>query len=238
MEFTTGNLAAKDDFNADGKTDILLRHDNGTIALWTMNGTQKAADQVVSPLGNDWHIAATDDFNGDGKSDILLRHDNGTVALWTMNGAQKAAESTCRRLAMTGTSPTDDFFGDGASTPCCATGQRHDAAHHGWAQKAADQIVSAPGNDWYIAGTDDFNGDGKADILLRHDNGTVALWTMNGAQKAADQVVSAIGNDWHLEIGTGDFNADGKAVTSCGATTTDRRDSGDERWSKTCRPSG
>jgi hypothetical protein len=30
-----------------------------------------------------------------------------------------------------------------------------------------------------------FNGDNKAEILWRHDNGAFALWTMNGAQKIA-----------------------------------------------------
>jgi hypothetical protein len=48
----------------DGKTDLLLRHDNGTVALWTMNGAQKVADQVVAPLGNDWHIATNSRAGG------------------------------------------------------------------------------------------------------------------------------------------------------------------------------
>ena len=30
-------------------------------------------------------------------------------------------------------------------------------------------LVGTPGNDWQIAGTGDFNGDGKSDILWRHD---------------------------------------------------------------------
>ena len=41
-------------------------------------------------------------------------------------------------------------------------------------------LVGTPGNDWQIAGTGDFNGDGKSDILWRQISGAVAIWLMNG----------------------------------------------------------
>jgi VCBS repeat-containing protein len=199
------------DLNHDGNGDLLWRHTSGAVAAWLLNGPQKAADQVVSSIGNDWHVTAKDDFNGDGKTDILLRHDDGTVALWTMNGTQKAADQIVSPLGNDWhIAATDDFNGDGKADILL----RHDNGTVAlWtmngAQKVADQIVSSLGNDWHIAATDDFNGDGKSDILLRHDNGTIALWTMNGAQKVADQVIGPISNDWHV-LATADFNGDGK----------------------------
>ena len=33
---------------------------------------------------------------------------------------------------------------------------------------------------WHIVGTDDYNGDGKSDILWRNDSGAVGVWFMNG----------------------------------------------------------
>src|SRR5437763_969275 len=40
---------------------------------------------------------------------------------------------------------------------------------------------------WSIAGTADFNGDGRGDILWRNIDGTVAIWLMNGATGAAER---------------------------------------------------
>jgi glucose/arabinose dehydrogenase len=199
------------DFTHDAKTDILWRHDSGSVALWTMNGAQKAADQVVSQMGNDWHVLAAADLSGDGRPDILWRHDVGAVALWTMNGAQKVADQVVSNMGNDWhVVETADFNGDGKADILW----RHDSGAVAlWtmngAQKAADQVVSPMGNDWHPAATADFNGDGKADILWRHDSGAVALWTMNGAQKVADQVVSAMDNSWQI-ADTADFNGDGK----------------------------
>ena len=204
-------VATPADFGHDGKADLLWRNEFGAVALWTMNGGQKAADQSVSSIGNDWNFANTADFNADSKPDILWRHDTGAVAVWTMNGAQKVADQVVSNMGNDWhLENAADFNGDGKADILW----RHDNGTIAlWTmnggQKAADQIVQPMGNDWHLAATEDFNGDGKADILWRHDNGTIAVWTMNGAQKVADQVVSAMDNSWKI-ADTADFNGDGK----------------------------
>ncbi len=37
-----------------------------------------------------------------------------------------------------------------------------------------------PGPTWHVKAAADFNGDGKADILWQNDNGTPAIWLMDG----------------------------------------------------------
>ena len=41
--------------------------------------------------------------------------------------------------------------------------------------------LANPGPSWHVAGTGDFNGDGKADILWQNSDGTPVIWLMNGA---------------------------------------------------------
>ena len=77
----TGN-----DFNGDGKSDILWQNDNGSPAIWTMDGTNITGGAVLPNPGPTWHVEAAADVNGDGKSDILWQNDNGQPAIWTMDG--------------------------------------------------------------------------------------------------------------------------------------------------------
>ena len=78
-----------------------------------------------------------------------------------------------------------------------------------WATGAALDLGTAE-SDWQIAGTGDFNGDGKSDILWRHISGAVAIWLMNGFNIQSNGLVGTPGNGWQI-AGTGDFNGDGKS---------------------------
>jgi hypothetical protein len=68
-------------------------------------------------------------------------------------------------------------------------------------------------NSWHVATTGDFNGDGRADILWRNDNGAIFdfLGTGNGGFTSnGDNSSVAIDNSWHV-ASVGDFNGDGRA---------------------------
>ena len=94
-------LAAASDFNGDGKSDILWQNDDGTPAIWEMNGTTTINSATLANPGPSWHIKSTGDFNGDSKSDIFWQNDNGVAAIWEMNGTTTINSAT---LANPGTS--------------------------------------------------------------------------------------------------------------------------------------
>jgi VCBS repeat-containing protein len=228
------------DFDGDGKSDLLWRTDSGALAIWEMDGTHiQAADYTrigatsVAAPGADWHVLGAADFDGDGKSDLLWRTDSGALAIWEMNGSQiKGADYTKLGSANVGAPGpdwhivgTDDFDGDGKSDLLWQTDSGALAIWemNGTQVKAADYLkiggsdVGAPGHDWHVIGTGDFDGDGKSDLLWQTDSGALAIWEMNGTQiKAADYIklehanIGVPGPDWHFAA-TSDYNGDGKS---------------------------
>jgi hypothetical protein len=222
------HVVVSGDFDADGKADLLWRTDGGALAIWEMNGTQiKTADYIkqgsatVGAPGADWHLLGADDFDGDGKGDLLWRTDSGALAIWEMNGTQiKAADYLKQGSTVVGTPGADwhiagtgDFDGDGHSDILWRTNSGALAIWemNGTQIKAADYIrmgpgtVGAPGPDWHIYATGDFDGDGHDDLLWKTDGGALAVWKMNGTQiTAADYLkigsanVGAPGADWTI----------------------------------------
>ena len=75
---------AHNDFNGDGKSDVLWRADDGTMTNWLgqSNGSLAYNAASYSTVATSWHIAGTGDFNGDGRADILWRADDGTMTNW------------------------------------------------------------------------------------------------------------------------------------------------------------
>ena len=94
------SVAGVGDFDGDGRSDVLWRSAGGSVAIWTMNGSEITSSnfiisqgQVVSPDAS-WHVVEVGDFNGDGKADILWRNDSGALSEWLMNGSQIASSLT------------------------------------------------------------------------------------------------------------------------------------------------
>ena len=211
------------DFNGDGRSDILWRHDNGDLTEWlgTASGgfTDNGAN-AFSSVSTDWSVAGIGDFNGDNRDDILWRHDNGYLTEWlgtasggfTDNGANAfSSVSTDWSVAGIG-----DFNGDNRDDILW----RHDngyltewlgTASGGFTDNGANAFSSVS-TDWSVAGIGDFNGDNRDDILWRHDNGYLTEWlgtasggfTDNGAN-----AFSSVSTDWSV-AGIGDFNGDNR----------------------------
>ncbi len=71
--------------------------------------------------------------------------------------------------------------------------------------------VVAPDGSWSVAGISDFDGDGRADVLWRDTDGTLADWTMSGAVISSSAIVTSAGAavrpdaSWNI-AGVGDFD--------------------------------
>ncbi|WP_235355233.1 FG-GAP-like repeat-containing protein [Aliterella atlantica] len=179
------------DFNSDGKTDILWRHNSGYVSVWFMNGANLISSAALNPsrvTDTNWKPVGTGDFNNDGKTDILWRHDSGYVSVWFMNGANLISSAALNpgRVTDIAWKPvgTGDFNNDGTTDILW----RHDSGYLSvWFMNGANLISGSLLNPsrvadtaWKPVGTGDFNNDGKTDILWRRDDGYVSVWFMDG----------------------------------------------------------
>jgi hypothetical protein len=75
------------DFNGDGFSDILFRHEGGAVpgqvSIWYLQHAMVLKETYPGGTdpGNVWAIEGIGDFNGDGRDDILWRKNDATLAL-------------------------------------------------------------------------------------------------------------------------------------------------------------
>ena len=84
-----------DDFNGDGKNDLLWHNQStGSLYVWFLGGTNGVVQQSTAFLtpgavaNTQWQVAEVADFNADGKSDVLWHHQaSGSLYVWYLGGA-------------------------------------------------------------------------------------------------------------------------------------------------------
>ena len=215
----------RNDFNGDGRSDILWRNSDGQMSNWLgqANGgfVQNNANAAgVVPIA--WAIAGTGDFNGDGRDDILWRNSDGQLSNWLATASGGYTPNNANAAAVVPTSwqvvGTGDFNGDGRddilwrnSDGTVSNWLANSNGLGGFIANDANAARFAP-TSWTVVGTGDFNGDGRDDILWRNSNGQLSNWLgqANGGFVLNDAVaLTQVDTAWKV-VGTGDFNGDGR----------------------------
>jgi hypothetical protein len=212
----------RNDFDGDGRSDILWRKADGTVANWlgdedggfTVNATSEIASS------NYWQIAGTGDFNDDGYDDVLWRGENGEIGTWQANAdgafsynaiAGIVAASADWQIVGVG-----DFDDDGRDdilwrNSVGDVGTWLGTMGGGFSYNSAAGTM-ASSYLWHVVGVGDFNGDGHDDILWRSDSGEIGNWlgTANGGFTRNVANVVTVSTDWHV-VAVGDYDGDGRA---------------------------
>ena len=237
---TVITATVKKDFNGDGQEDILWRYYGegpyqGLNVAWLMNPVAP----VPAPL-----LAASDVAQGRSlltgePTGVLYRAERGGAEPPAADprGPLTSVVTGERTLAVDPKhimrDPLDHRRGHSKSAVERAGGKnqatrlvRKDAASaaaldDGTAKIAALQPATEvvfsqiPDTGWEIAGTGDFNGDAKTDILWRYYGmgpyqGLNDIWFMDGTTFIGESVFSQIADlNWRI-VGTRDFNGDGQ----------------------------
>lgn len=223
VQFTLQVRDVANDFNGDGRSDVLWHSSTGRVTDWlgrANGGFIGNFANVDGQAGTDWHIVGTGDFNGDTRDDILWRNDDGSVTDWLGQSNGGFVSNFANAFGQVDNSwqvaGSGDFNGDG----------RDDVLWHSntgrvtnWLGQTNGGFIGNFGNadgqagtDWHIVGVGDFNGDGRDDILWRNDDGSVTDWLAQPNGGFASNFANAFGqvdNTWQI-VGVGDFNGDGR----------------------------
>lgn len=222
LTITGVSRASKGDLNGDGQPDILFQDANGFLGTWFMNGLNLTSGGFLQPnnVGDvGYRVVGMGDFNRDGKEDILFQHTDGTLAVWYMNGTSLASASYLDprntgdknwRVVCAG-----DLNADGKPDLIL---QHTDGSPAVWYMDGIKLNSGAlfsprsPGDArWRVVGLGDFNADNRQDLVFQHDDGTLAVWFLNGATLTQSSLFSATspGAGWRA-VGVADRNQDGK----------------------------
>ncbi|MFE5835660.1 FG-GAP-like repeat-containing protein [Arthrobacter sp. NPDC056493] len=207
------------DFNGDGRADIVSRDSTGTLWLYRGNGT--GGFLARTKVGTGWNsmtsIISAGDFNNDRKADIIARSSTGLLYLYKGNGLGGFSGRTQIGIgwnSFTSLSAGGDFNGDRKPDLVARDAAGGLFAYLGVGNGGLSGRIQI-GSSWNTQNTilpTDFNGDAKTDIVSRDAAGSLWLYRGDGAGGFLARV--QIGAGWggfSSLVAPGDFTGDGRA---------------------------
>lgn len=202
-------ITSVDDFNRDGKPDILWRNFSTTaLTVWLMNGTALSSTaSIAAPPDLNWELGDTGDFNSDGNTDIVWHNKvNGTNVVWLMTGTTKIGTASVQAVSdlnwhIVG---TGDFNNDNSVDIVWrnyATGADVIWLMRGTVLELSVSLTTVTDKNWFISGTGDYNSDGRVDILWRnYATGANTIWIMDGPDYSSSVSTTSVPDlKWYSE---------------------------------------
>ena len=198
------------DIDGNGLSDIILVHDAGFAGTWLSTGDPSAikAWGDLSNIGKGISMLGTGNVyaSADAGNDVFFT-DGSAVGAWIVEDNKVTGYKTVTTLSKTSkVLGLGDFDGDNI-TDVLLTSTKGDIGctygnGEGW------HYFKSLGDEWNVAAIGDLNGDGRDDMVLRHDAGFAGTWLAqaDGSVKWAN--LDTLDSDTEI-LGTGDFNGDG-----------------------------
>jgi PQQ-like domain len=201
---STPGSGVTDDFNNDGKADLLLENTaTGKRAIWYLSDGIFQSSSALPTVGPQWHIAGSTDFLGNGQASLILENtstgqhivwilENGiyasTIALptipnqWHVSGIAGPAGNSRKNVVLENT----------------VTGQ-----HIVWVldNGAYSFTVALPtvGPQWHITGVADAPTDNQAHVILENTiTGHHVLWILTNGFYSFTLALPAVSPQWRV----------------------------------------
>ncbi|WP_172967822.1 FG-GAP-like repeat-containing protein [Micromonospora sp. WMMA2032] len=226
-----GGRSSRDDFDADGKNDIIARTaSTKNMHLFAGDGSGGFLPDTGTVFGNNWYgydtIFSPGDWNGDTKPDIIARNAS------TKNMHLFAGNGSGGFLPDTGTVFGNNWYGydtifspgdwNGDTKPDIIARNASTKNMHLFAGNGSGGFLpdtgTVFGNNWYgydtIFSPGDWNGDTKPDIIARNaSTKNMHLFAGNGSGGFLPDTGTVFGNNWYgydTIFSPGDWNGDTK----------------------------
>jgi len=226
-------MFAHGDFDGDGKADLICRHPDNKLYIYSgdgLGGFKSSAAMGTLNLANADSLFSPGDFDGDAKADIIFRNTVDThLYLVKGNGAGGYLTGSTDPIGWYWGSASlifspGDFSGDGKPDVLYRGADTHLYMVRGngsgsWLTGASEAVGWYWGDMDQLFSPGDFNGDGKADVVYRRTSDThLYMIRGNGSGSWIDGVSVQIGWYWGTTskiLSPGDFDGDGKVDVLC-----------------------
>jgi hypothetical protein len=203
-------VASIDDFNGDGKSDLIVEETaTGRAELWAMNGLVRVNVVRLVEETRPWRVAATGDLDADGDADIIW-HDpeTGRLFYWLLDDGAVRSEGFLTvsqpNLAWR-VAGAADLNGDDKADLLWRN--QTSGELQAWLMNGSsrlDIVRPSPGSAataWEFGAIGDFDGNGHADLVWQHRSmGYLYIWFMNGTNQVSQRFLSpsAIQFGWRV----------------------------------------
>lgn len=200
------------DVNGDGKTDLLWRQAvSAKFAYWLMNGSAVKLRSPTTSVNSTFSLVGAGDFYGSGGPDDLVWMNNDSIWMWVAGANGFGYQRVGSRPSGWDIIGTADINGDHKGDLIWRNSSSGKIAY--WLMNGSVATFKSPtfaiSQDYHVAAIGDFDGDGKADMVVTNGLQVVLLHS-TGTGFTQQPISSQPGGDWEL-VGGGDIDGDGKA---------------------------